>query len=335
MFLSYINLFRALATIFVVVNHSIHGLQWGAEFDNLETSRLLKIVFSNAALLFVFISGFLFQHLLHKYHYRPFLWSRFKLVILPYLVVSLPAVLAWVFVFQKGGWPIPIGFYEEPWWYRMGYFYLTGMHMAPLWFIPMIAMFYLLSPLFKLIDGNSWIYATIPLLIWVSFEVPRHWNPMVSFVHFLSVYIVGMAASRYKQQVLNWSYRGRYLLFLAFISIVAWELLQTPYTQSFFNYLNKLILCFLLIAILQHYQHLKFSALSWFAAINFSVFFLHTYANAGMKILFAEGPATSINIVGNVFYQFIYASLLILISVVICKSVQKVTARYSKFLIGA
>jgi hypothetical protein len=334
-FLSYINLFRAIATLFVVVNHSIHGLQWGAEFDNLETSRLLKIVFSNAALLFVFISGFLFQHLLFKFNYRQFLISRFRLVVLPYLIVSIPAVIAWVFVFEKGGWGIPTDFYTEPWWYRAGFFYLTGQHMAPLWFIPMISIFYLLSPLFQGVDRIPWIYWTIPLFMWLSFEVPRHWNPAVNFVHFFSVYLIGMAASRHKQAVLSWCYRYRYVLLGLFVLAVTWELLQTPYTQSYFNYLNKLILCFLIIALLHHHRDQKFRVLSEFAAINFSVFFLHTYANAGMKVLFAGGPATSIDIIGNVFYQAIYAAILVAISILVCRLVKKITGQYSKYLIGS
>ena len=196
MFLHYINQFRAIATLFVVINHSIHGLQWGIEYDNYETSRLLKIVFSNGAFFFVFISGFLFQHLLHKYRYRPFLVSRFQLVILPYLLISIPAVLAWTFVFQKSGMGIPADFYAQPWWQRVAWFYATGLHMAPVWFIPMIALYYLASPLFQLLDRYPLLYLGIPLLLWLSWEVPRHWAPWIASIHFLSVYVIGMAASR-------------------------------------------------------------------------------------------------------------------------------------------
>jgi len=335
MFLSYINLFRAIATIFVVVNHSIHGLQWGIEYGNYDMSRLLKIIFSNGALLFTFISGFLFQHVLQKYDYRSFLVSRFKLVILPYLIISIPAVFAWVFLYQKVGWAIPSGFYDEPWWYRAGFFFLTGQHMAPLWFIPMIAMYYLLSPFFQLVDRYPAVYLSIPLLMWLSYEVPRDWSPWVNFVHFFSVYIIGMASSHYKQLVLAWSYRLRYILVVMYVFLVSYELLETPYVQSYFNYLNKLTLSFLVIAVLQHYSDRPFKILAWFAGINFSVFFLHTYANAGLKILITGAPARSIEIVGNIFYQTIYAFILIAIAILICLMVKKITGKYSKYLIGA
>ena len=335
MFLSYINLFRAIATIFVVVNHSIHGLQWGQPYDNFEMSRLLKIVFSNGALFFVFISGFLFQHLLYKFNYVQFLKSRFMLVVLPYLIVSIPAVFAWTFLYQKTGWSVPPDLYDHPWWYQVGFFYATGLHMAPVWFIPMIIMFYVLSPFFQWFDKHPWLYLSIPLLMWLSWEQPRHWTPWVSFIHFFSVYIIGMAASRYKDIVLDFCYRWRYAIFVAFLAVVAYEWLRTTHVQSYFNYLNKLCLSFLMIALLHHYNDRPFKWLSWFAAINFSVFFLHTYANAGMKILFAGAPARSIEIVGNVFYQAIYVAIIIGISIIACLIIKKIFGKYSKYMIGA
>ena len=335
MYLSYINLFRAIATLFVVFNHSIHGLQWGVAYDNFEMSRLMKIVFSNGAFFFVFIAGFVFQHLLYKFDYKKYLVSRFMLVVLPYLLVSIPAVMAWTFFFQKSGYGIPRDLYSQPWWHRAGFYYLTGQHMAPLWFIPMIVMCCLLSPLFKIIDRFPITYLMIPLLMVVSYFYPRTWSPWWQFVHFFPVYIIGMWASRYKEPLLDRVYQYRYLVFLLYLSFVGYEFLMLHSVQSFFNYMNKLCLSFLLIALLAHYSDRPFKWLSWFAAINFSVFFLHTYANAGLKIVFTGGPAQSIPIVGNFAYQLVYFCVVVVISLVGALIVKKVTGRYSKYLIGS
>ena len=113
MYLKYVNQFRAIATLFVVFNHCIHGLQWGSQYENLEMSRFLKIVFSNGAFFFVFIAGFIFQHLSFKFEYRKYLVSRFLLVILPYLLISIPAVVAWTFLYQKSGYGIPADLYTR------------------------------------------------------------------------------------------------------------------------------------------------------------------------------------------------------------------------------
>ncbi len=335
MYLKYINQFRAIATLFVVFNHCIHGLQWGASYDNLEMSRFMKIVFSNGAFFFVFIAGFIFQHLLFKFDFRKYLVSRFLLVILPYLIISVPAVVAWTFLYQKSAYGIPHDLYSNPWWYRVGFYYLTGQHMAPLWFIPMIAMFYVLSPLFRLIDRFPIVYLSIPLLMIISYEYPRTWSPWWQFIHFFPVYIIGMCASRYKEFVLDWSYRLRYLLFAMFVGFVAYELLEMRTVQSFFNYMNKFFLSFLIIALLAHYKDRPFRWLTWFAAINFSVFFLHTYANAGLKIIFTGGPAQSLPILGNLFYQIIYFSVVVALCIGVTLLVKKVIGKYSKYVIGA
>ena len=46
MFLNYINNFRAIATLFVVFNHSVPALDWG---DDADIERLAKIVYANGA----------------------------------------------------------------------------------------------------------------------------------------------------------------------------------------------------------------------------------------------------------------------------------------------
>jgi len=64
MFLGYIHSFRALAIFFIVAGHSIDIFMWSIDS---ELERFLKIFFSNGTALFVFIAGYLFQHLSVKY----------------------------------------------------------------------------------------------------------------------------------------------------------------------------------------------------------------------------------------------------------------------------
>lgn len=122
MFLNFINDFRAVATLLVVFNHCIPLLDWN---NNTQSERLLGIIFFNGALLFTFISGFLFQHLAYKFHYKKYLTTRFKLVVCPYLIISIPAVLGWTFVYEKVGIRIPADFYEWSAAARILYFYAT------------------------------------------------------------------------------------------------------------------------------------------------------------------------------------------------------------------
>ena len=186
MFLGYIHYFRALAITFIVAGHAIDAMVW----SNVELGRLMRILLSNGSVLFVFIAGYLFQHLSDKLSGRKYFSSKFKNVILPYLLISIPAILISVTVFdQERVWP---GFYDKPILQQVVMFYLTGAHLAPLWFIPMITLFYLVSPLLLQADKGRLIYMLLPVFMIVSCFVGRG-LPHESFVHFFSVYLMGLS----------------------------------------------------------------------------------------------------------------------------------------------
>jgi len=250
-FLGYINNFRAIATLFVVFNHSVPALDWTGD-DQL--SRLIKIVFTNGAVLFTFIAGFLFQHLVYKFDYRTYLIARFKLVVTPYLILSLPAVLTWTFLYQKTSLGIPADFYSWSSAMRILYLYVTGLHLAPVWFIPMIVLFYLAAPVFHWFDRCPRAYWILPALMLLSYIVPRHWNPVIAFVHFLSIYVFGMFCSRYKQQVLPLTFKYLILLVVLFAVLVVVQWLYTHEVQGYINYWIKLIVCVATIAVLARYD---------------------------------------------------------------------------------
>ena len=70
MFLSYIHSFRAVAILFIVAGHCVYLFEWEAIRWQ---ERLMKSLMQNGTVLFVFVAGFLFQHLSHKFEYRRYL----------------------------------------------------------------------------------------------------------------------------------------------------------------------------------------------------------------------------------------------------------------------
>lgn len=331
-FLPYINNFRAIATLFVVFNHSIPALQWT---DDHELDRLMKIIYSNGALFFTFIAGFLFQHLAFKFDYPKYLITRFKLVISPYLLISIPAVLTWTFLYQKHSYALPGDFYDWPALLRILYLYATGLHLAPVWFIPMIALFYLASPLFLWLDRHPWMYWLLPALILLSYIVPRHFNPAIAWVHFLSVYVFGMFCSRYKESVMALTSKLMVPLLAAFVVLVLYEWLYTFQIQGYLNYWNKMVASVVLITLLARYNDRIGDLIKPFAAVNFSVFFLHAYVLAGLKILWMGRPAVSLPLPGNPFSHFLFAGVVVLICVAIAVVGRRLLGRYSRYVIGS
>src|ERR1019366_3460625 len=129
MFLRYIHSFRALAIALVVAAHCISLFDWGhLGWQN----QLIQSLIPNCTVFF--ISGFLFQHLSHKFEYRRYLKSKLQNVLLPFVIVSLPMIAAQA-VNQSGAfdptcihhWPTAAQ--------NVAFSLLTGYHiMIPFWF---------------------------------------------------------------------------------------------------------------------------------------------------------------------------------------------------------
>ena len=96
LFLNYIHNFRAIAIILIVLGHSISYFSWST-YEKLSVT----ILFSNGTVLFVFISGFLMQHLFFKHEHREFYKRKIRHVVLPYLLSSIPAIIIFIFFLER------------------------------------------------------------------------------------------------------------------------------------------------------------------------------------------------------------------------------------------
>lgn len=197
LFLPYIHTFRALAILFIVTGHAVDAFIWP---DGGDLERLLRIVFCNGSALFVFIAGYLFQHLSPRFEARNYYISKIKNVLIPYLLISIPAIVLFTTVMQRN--TVWDGFYQNPVWKQVVLFYLTGYHLAPLWFFPMITIFYVIAPALIKLDRNHYLYYMLPFFVVIWLLISRG-SPSQSFLHFLSVYVLGMACSRFKDVIGN------------------------------------------------------------------------------------------------------------------------------------
>ena len=98
-FLSEIHSFRAVAIIAVVMTHVVDLLAW--PLPPSLTERLIYSVAGNGTVLFLFVAGFLFQHLSARFNYGDYLRGKLRNVIIPYLVISLP-IIAYQYLRRKG-----------------------------------------------------------------------------------------------------------------------------------------------------------------------------------------------------------------------------------------
>jgi membrane-bound acyltransferase YfiQ involved in biofilm formation len=330
MFLGYIHSFRALAIFLIVAGHSIDAFIWeNAE----ETERLLRIFISNGSVLFVFIAGYLFQHLSEKYETKKYYLTKLKNVVLPYIIVSIPAIIVFTFILERES--VWNEFYNNPIWMQIILFYMTGKHLAPLWFIPMIVIFYAIAPILINADKNASIYYFLPVFIIISCFFGRG-LPHESFVHFFSIYLLGMACSKYKTSLNPTLSKTTTLsILLSFIFLFGiLEFTTTQETMSYLNYLQKMIMSLFFLGLFYKFNSkLHFKFISTIANTSFGIFFIHSYFLTAIKLiyeqLFTKLPS------GSLFGYSLVAITTLISCIYLIILIQRLFGKYSKFLIGS
>jgi Acyltransferase family len=200
MFLRYVHGFRAVAIVVIVAGHAVFTLTWPATSP---TRDILLDVLDGGTVLFVFVAGFLFHHLAGRFAYRDYLTKKLQYVIVPYVLVSIPAIVVTLrFTDLPARFPELAGTpaaYQAVWLLAKGGATLN----YPLWFVPMIALFYLAAPLFMLFVRRPRLYAVLLVLVPYSLLAHRtdELNTPVIALYFLPAYLIGMWASEYRDRL--------------------------------------------------------------------------------------------------------------------------------------
>lgn len=333
--LHYINTFRAAAIVFIVAVHALHVFSWP---DGDLTKQFLDILLNNGSLFFIFISGYLFQHLSTDFKPSKYYVSKFKNVVLPYLVISTPAVIFFVFVSQKTF--LSPDFYQLPIWQQIANFYAFGYHLSPMWFLPVIITYYLLGPLLAKVDKTRFFYYTLPVFFILSFFVPRgllHNN----ILHFFSIYMLGMFCSNQKILINNFLKKNVVLLVLL---ILVWAMLIFEYFINIkianVNFFQKIIFTILLLSVFIKFESIfQNKIINTLAETSFGVFFIHSYVLGFFKFLskqisyaqYLDLPRVS----GTLFLHSITTVLVIFISVSVVLLINKILKGNAFWLIGS
>ena len=163
--LNYINVFRGLAILLIIMGHT---MQFGVSKSILNMLNCEMICGGTA--LFIFISGFLFQHLSPKFEYKNYLSKKWTNVIMPYLIISIVGIaLCLIFpVEYKNSFAGLNPFVQIPLHLSLG-----RVHNIPTWFIPMITIFFLCSSMFLKLEKKGILYKLLPFLFLITIFLPR------------------------------------------------------------------------------------------------------------------------------------------------------------------
>ncbi len=313
--------------MYIIIIHTISAFSWE---KNPDIERVLNILLNNGSILFVFIGGYLFQHLSFKYKYKKYLTTKFRFVVLPYLVCSVPAIIYFVWFEQR--WDVPAWYYSYSKPVQVCIFYLTGKQLIPYWFMSMIFIFYLVSPILIWSDKNKSLYWLLPLWIIISMNIHRGFYPYVNFAHFFSVFVLGMFFCRYRKKTMAVLSTKRYLCLSSALILCFYVL---SYMESYIvsGYIEKLILCTVYLSFLYKFDNFIPRGFSVLADLSFGMYFIHSYYISVIKLLYKSNTGNYFS--GNLISYFSFTTAIVVFTSLTVFLVKKPLKNYSRYVIGS
>lgn len=347
MFLRYVHSFRAVAIVVIVAGHAVITLGRDAEP---RTMDFLLDLLDNGTVLFVFIAGFLFAHLSRKYEYRDYLRKKLTNVILPYLLVSIPAV-AYTVAFTDPAEALPqyLGgtstAYQVVWMLATG----GGTFNYAVWFVPMIALFYLAAPVFmQFLTHPRLFWLIIPLLALsaLAHRPPEVITPAIA-LYFLPAYLTGMWASHARERLEPLLLRTWPWLMAVFgVAVLARFLFSDHHGNDYVAYLfsqqygpvdwmvlQKVLLCFALLGLMMRLDGVLGDRLAYLADISFTIFFVHCYLLFAFQVAWTR--LTGDLPQGNLLLWFLLTAGTVALTAAGTALAKRLLGRRSRYLIGS
>lgn len=341
-FINSINYFRGVAIIFIVLGHCYDLSQWDRTSD---IAKIFHSITLNGSVYFVFISGFLFHHIFYpKFEYKKFMVKKIKYVLIPYLCLSVIPIIYTVFL-KNGGEFLPDSWRSQPllavFWYL-----ITGRISYAYWYIPMAMILFTVSPAVIWLIESKYLFKVTLGLLTLSVIIHRpidNINTIHSFIYFLPVYLLGIYSSINKDKI--YQYFNNKKRIIAFLVVVLIGVIQVLVFQEYGNFhkefwswglpdinlIQKIILCFLFMSILNDYENKEINIFNQTAQTSFAIYFIHPFLINSLYKLVTD---FNLNYSGNLFILLTTTTMVILGSMAIAYIIKGIFKRASRYLIG-
>jgi peptidoglycan/LPS O-acetylase OafA/YrhL len=353
-FIGYLHAFRGIAILSIMGAHAWSVLGWrsGAQEHDPAYRWLYgatESLFHGTTLFFALISGILVTRVLRGMPWKKFYKNKFTNVVTPYIVITLaltlvewPGISAYLHDHpEQLGVPAIFNFPVV-----LAFQIVTGNAAVHLWYIPVLVVLYLLTPVLEwLLKQRNGTYvlvlAAVPLV--VSRTVyPQLLSPQ-SIVYFLGAYGLGMYLGERLESMLAFARKYRLELLAVFVASLAVNFLlflwqYTPGALFSFQqtvvYVNKLSAALLLLQWLHGLGERTPKLLYTLGTYAFSLYFLHftVMAQLDSAILHWSPKLTTpwVAIGGLAVY-----AVGIAIALLLSMGLKKLFGRHSRMVIGA
>lgn len=330
-FIAPLHAFRGVAIVNIVAVHAgslaVYDFGGGTQADPAlkAIAAVNEALFHDSTLYFALISGLLFSAVLQARGWVRFFEGKAKYVLAPYAVMSL------VFTFFHWHWSQdfevfgagPLAFAEAG-----ARHILLGTAMGQFWYIPVLAILFVLTPVLSALLSRQWGAWLIAAIVLAPLLVTRTGAEvsLQTTVYFLGAYAGGMALGRHYAAASAWLARLWPLLALIAAGstlLLLWMIwtgtgLQGPVRlQESVFYVQKAALAGLFLAVLTALGTRNFRVLDALAGHAFAIYFLHLfalYALAHLARLFLSPPQSGLVILA-LMLALLGASLAICVAI--------------------
>lgn len=299
-----------------------------------------SLLFYNSTVMFALISGLLYSLVLARRSTLEFYRGKLRNVLAPYLVVS--ALYAFLGLTLSDGLNPPDSAAEFIDRYAIGV--ITGTTMSVLWYIPVILLLFILTPMFAIALRSRIAPAFVCAALALPFFFSRIW-PEFSFnnlAYFAAPYVLGMwlggAYDARSQQIAR--YRWWIVAIAVFTSV--WSFGTTadwlpPYPYDWrtqLYYLQKLSLSLLMILAFQRLEAWRSRPLERLGEDAFAIYFLHMLPILAYSIVMVDIGA-SLSTFEVMLHGLVLTAVSTLLTLLLIAAVRRVAGKNSRLLIGS
>ena len=347
-----IHAFRGFAILNIVAIHAFSLVLFYAESSQSAAGAWLGIagmlngvLLHDSTLYFTYISGILFSMVLAERGFARFYRSKFLYVFLPYLFFT---ILYSTQAYQgMPGTPVPffdgtlVEFAQ-----KVGANLVTGRAILVFWYIPVLFVLYILTPLLaKLIElpGTTWLKALIILAPLVFSRVWPDWS-WTNYVYFLGAYLIGMIVGAHYRETIRIIEKHTALLWIVgivtsvgiaatgYFKIPAYGL--TNLAESAW-YVQKIAFAGL---VLLWFDRTMSSVPRWLDVLGnyaFALFFIHMYIVIELVIWMAQNEIRIDSVFELVAWLGLALALALGGSVLVTYLGRLLLRKYSRYFLGA
>ncbi|MBT8449984.1 MAG: acyltransferase [Gammaproteobacteria bacterium] len=350
-FYGHIHYFRGISIILIVAAHC-----WSMPLflfadnnpseDILSLHHVIETLFHGSTVYFAMISGLLYSLVLKHKPYKSFIKTKFAHVFTPYIIASFCYLAMWEL----------LGFINPPddvtalqFFGVLSFVLLTGQMSMHLWYIPIIMLLFLITPLLlRAVNAQRVIWFVILLLL--PLVISRVWPNFhpATLVYFIGPYIAGLMIGQNLEKAEDWIkerqwfFAASFILFSASyymllandVKFVSWGMLEVN-AQETVTYLLRMSFAIVLLRVLHLTVQRVPVWIDYLAQNAFAIYFIHISI-----IMFLTNATIAYELQPEgVLENFLFGLFTLIFSIVMSLGItwilKKLTGRHSRKIIGA